>query len=152
MNTVETMETGDVGGELYRRYTLQSAGILLALWVVGYWPTLNLAPESGLQGMLVGGCLAWVASWVGTIPVHRSRHKSPLDSMSAVMGSIALRLVVAMVLALAAALSGVFDPAPLLLWVAIAHAGLLVADTSYGRAHNQIKSERQASQAASSNP
>ena len=95
--------------------------------------------------------MAWLASWIGTIPIHRSRHKSPLDSVSAVMGSIAIRLVVAMVLALAAALSGIFDPAPLLLWVAIAHAGLLVADASYGRAHNQAKAARQVSQATSSN-
>ncbi len=152
MSTVERTEAGDVGGKLYRRYALQSSGLLLALWVVGFLPTRHLAPEEGLQGMFIGGCLAWLASWVGTVPIHRSRHKSHLDSMSAVMGSIALRLVVAMVLALAAALSGFLDPAPLLLWVAIAHAGLLVADASYGRAHNLVKTERQASQGTSSNP
>lgn len=90
--------------------------------------------------MIGGGCLAWVASWVGTLPVHWARHKSALESMSALMGSIALRLVVAMILALAAALSGFFEAAPVLLWIAICHAGLLVADTSYGRAHMRIKS------------
>lgn len=125
---------------LYRRYAVHSFAIMLFLWVVGYWPTRHLAPGSGMIGMAVGGGLAWLASWIGTLPIHGTRHKPVTDSVSAIMGAVALRSVVATVFGLAAALSGLFDPTPLLLWLGIAHAGLLVADTAFGRAHIQAKS------------
>jgi uncharacterized membrane protein len=123
----------------YRRYAVQSTLTVLALWVLGYWPTVRLAPDGGVVGMLVGTAVSLLASWVGTLPVYLSRHKPSLDSVSAAMGAIAVRLAVAMILALATALSGFFRPAPLLIWIAVGHAALLVADTFFAQAHMQAK-------------
>lgn len=136
---IESEPIDDLSRVLYRRYAMQSAALLLGLGLIGYLPTQKLAPSSGVLGMIVGGGLAWLASWVGTIPIYLARKKSSLDSVSAIMGATALRLVVAMVLALAAALSGLFDPAPLLVWLGISHAGLLVADTAFARGFMRAK-------------
>lgn len=89
--------------------------------------------------MLVGTAIALVASWVGTLPVYMTRYRPPLDSISAAMGAIAVRLSVALVLSLVVALSGFFSLPPLLIWVAIAHAAFLVADTTFARALMQAK-------------
>lgn len=125
----------------YRRFAVHSTLTLLALWVLGYWPTIRLAPDGGVVGMVVGTGISLTASWVGTLPVYLSRHKPSLDSVSAAMGAIAVRLAVAMILALATALSGFFSPSPLLIWIAVGHAALLVADTVFAQAHMQAKTQ-----------
>lgn len=116
----------------FGRFLGYAAGILALLWVVGYFPTLRLAGEGGPVAMVAGSLLSLVGSVVGTIP-FAFRSRQPGDFVARAMGAIALRLSVLIALALAAALSGFFANAPLLIWVAISHAGLLVADTFFAR-------------------
>ena len=118
----------------FGRFVALAFGMLLALWVVGYLPTVRLAGEAGIPAMLVGGGISLVASLVGVVPLSLSRGREPAARIPAVMGSMALRIAVAVILALALALARVWPVEPLLVWVAIAHGGLLVADTRYAMA------------------
>lgn len=117
----------------FGRFLGYAAGILALLWVIGYFPTLRLAGESGPIAMVAGSFLSLVGSVVGTMPFVWFRDRQQGDFVARAMGAIALRLSVVIVLALAVALSGFFANAPLLIWVAISHAGLLVADTFFAR-------------------
>ena len=68
-----------------------------------------------------------------------TRGRAPVERVSAVLGSIALRLAVVMVLLVAVALIGGIlgsglDREPLFIWTALSHCGLLVADTLFARA------------------
>ncbi len=54
--------------------------------------------------------------------------------MPVAIGSIALRLTTVVALAAVTVLTGLFAIKPLLVWVAISHTGLLVADTVFARA------------------
>lgn len=83
--------------------------------------------------MVAGGLLSLAGSLAGTLPFVWFRSHAPTELVPKILGGIALRLSVVISLALAAALSGLFAHAPLLIWVAISHAGLLAADTFYAR-------------------
>lgn len=142
MNEADEQRIDALSAVFYRRFAVHSAATLLVLWGLGFWPTMRWAPSGGITGMLVGTAIAWVASWVGTLPLYMTRYRPPLDSVSAAMGAIAVRLAVALVLSLVVALSGFFSLPPLLIWVAIAHAAFLVADTTFARALMQAKNTK----------
>jgi hypothetical protein len=63
------------------------------------------------------------------VPVFLSADPSGRGSVNVVLGSTALRLAVVVVLAVAAALSGLVDRAALLIWVGICYLLLLVPDS-----------------------
>ena len=116
----------------FARFLALALGMLALLLVLGYWPTRRFG-EPAVLAMLAGSAVSLVASLVGAVPVVLT-HGVPLpQSMPAVMGSIALRLAVVLALGLAVALSGWLPKAPFLIWLAISHAGLLVADTTFAR-------------------
>lgn len=122
-------------GMSFARFAFFAVGTLVILWGIGYLPTVNLAGEAGVPAMLVGGAVALVASLVGAMPVILSRGREPQYMVTAAMGATATRVGVAIVLALALALSRIWAVEPLLLWVAISHAGLLVVDTAFAKSH-----------------
>lgn len=126
----------------FGRFVALAVGTLVVLWGLGYMPTLRLAGDSGIPAMLVGGAVGLVASLVGTVPILLARGKDPSSKVPAVMGAIAMRVGVAIVLALSLALSRVWAVEPLLIWVAIAHAGLLIADTTYAKSHMNVTAAR----------
>lgn len=116
------------------KFLALAVGVVVVLWAVGFLPTRRLAGEGGFPAMLVGGMLAFAASAVGTLPLVFKRGRPPVDKVGAVLGSIALRLGVVLVLSVAAVLSGLLDTKPFLAWVIVSHLGLLVADTLFARA------------------
>ncbi len=115
------------------RFAVLAFGILLLLWAVGGYPTWRLGGEAALPAMVVGGLLAYIASLVGVVPLVLKRGKAPVEKIPAAMGAMALRVAVVVVLAVAVVLLSGLDKNPLLLWVAISHFGLLVADTLFAR-------------------
>ncbi len=70
---------------------------------------------------------------VGNVPVREMPVANALarDAVSIVLAALGLRLMVVLVLATSAAMSGWFAPPPLLLWVVIGHIGLLIVDTRH---------------------
>ena len=124
----------------YASFLKLAAAILIGLLVLGYLPTARSAGEDGIPAMVAGNAVSLVASVVGTLPFLLSHSRTAVEIMPAIMGSIALRLTVAILLTAAVVWSGVVATRPLLVWVAISHAGLLVADTLYARGQVQSKS------------
>jgi hypothetical protein len=99
--------------------------------LVGYRPTMRLGGHGAVYGMLAGCGISFAASMLGAIPLVATRRESSTTVLQAVLMSTLVRFLVVMMLALAAALSGWFERAPLLIWVAVSYLLLLVADTLY---------------------
>ena len=75
------------------------------------------------------GCAAsFAASLAGTLPILAVWGKPPLDAHPGILGSIAARLTVALVLGAGLALFTELDPVTLLISLAASHAALLGAD------------------------
>ncbi len=119
--------------ERYPRFLTTSAGILAALFAAGYLPTARLAGEEGIMAMATGGGTSLVGSLAGTVPLVMSRSRTPIEAMPVLIGSIALRMVVVVALAALVAWAAPVATKPFLVWVAVSHAGLLVADTIFAR-------------------
>ena len=118
---------------------IRASGMQLLVFVagVGYVPTKRLAGSDGTLAMAVGCVISLVASAMGAVPVVLARRHVGTDSqaggrrVTAVMMSMAVRFLVVLILAVAAALSGLFVTAPLLVWLAISYLALLAADTMF---------------------
>ena len=83
---------------------------------------------------MVAGCVvSLVGSVAGTLPLLLSRGRSQIEAVPVVLGSIALRLTVVVLLAAAVALLSPVAIEPFLIWVGISHVSLLVVDTLYAR-------------------
>ena len=117
----------------FQRFALLAAGIVAALWVLGYLPTRRYG-EAAVVAMFVAGLLSLVASLVGTLPFVLMRGRPAVDKVSAALGAIALRLAVVLTLAMAVILSGLVAKKALLIWVVVSHFGLLIADTIFALA------------------
>ena len=125
----------------YPGFLKLAAAILIGLLAVGYLPTVNSAGDEGVSAMFTGSGVSLLASVAGTLPLLLSQARTPVEMMPAVMGSIALRLVAVVALAAAVVWSGTLATRPFLVWVAISHVGLLVADTLYARGRVRSVSE-----------
>ncbi len=103
--------------------------VTAALMALGYGPTRRLAGDEAVPAMLAGCAISFFASLVGTAPVLRARNEPHVAAWSAAMIAMAVRMGIALMLGVALALAGAFPAKPLLLWVVISHAVLLVPDT-----------------------
>jgi hypothetical protein len=98
---------------------------VLALGAAGWLPTRRLA-GTGALGAGAAGCgisllSAAMAGWlIVAMPAD-----SPQARMQRAFLAMGIRVVAVLVLGVAAALSGMFQRAPLLIWLVIAYAGLL---------------------------
>ncbi len=136
----QTREVDRPGAPLhYPEFLKLAAGILIGLLALGYLPTLRSAGEEGVSAMVAGSGMSLVGSVAGTMPLLLSSSRTSVEIMPALMGSIVVRILAVLALTAAVAWSGMFAIRPLLVWVAISHAALLVADTRYARA--QVRSK-----------
>lgn len=104
---------------------------MVALAVLGFLPTRNLAGDPGLVAMAAALLAGLAASIAGTLPIWWSRHQHPSRSIPNQLGAMALRLLVVVLLGIAFALSGLVHVPTFLIWLAIGHSGLLIADTVF---------------------
>ena len=72
--------------------------------------------------------------FVGTVPFVLTRGRPAIDKVPAALGAMALRLAVVLILAVAVVLTGLVAKKALLIWVAVSHFGLLIADTLFASA------------------
>ena len=125
------------GGGDFARFLILAGAVVVFLAVVGYVPTKRLAGADGTLAMAVGCIISLFASAMGAVPVVMARRHVGTDSqaagrrVTAVMMSMAVRFLVVLMLGVAAALSGLFVTAPLLVWLAISYLALLAADTVF---------------------
>lgn len=98
---------------------------MLVLGAIGWLPTRRLG-GAGALGAAAAGCgisllSAAMAGWF----IVSVAADSPQARMQRAFLAMGIRVVVVLVLGVAAALSGVFQRAPLLIWLVIAYVGLL---------------------------
>lgn len=127
----------------YLRFLALAAAAAGLVGAVGYLPTDNLAGAAGVTAMVVALVLTWVASACGGMPVLLAEGAAATPAVGteprlpvrlpvvAALGSMLIRLVAVVGLALAAVLSGQVAKTPLLLWTAIGYLALLGVDTWY---------------------
>lgn len=129
--------TGAAGG--YLRFLAWAVAVTAAVALLGWLPTRRLGGDGAVSAMLAGCVVSVVASAVGAVPVALSRGTAAAVRMKALLMAMGLRFGVVAVLALATVLSGLFDRAPLLIWVAVSYAAQLVVDTRYALAKDDLE-------------
>ncbi|MEM8930287.1 MAG: hypothetical protein AAGE94_03895 [Acidobacteriota bacterium] len=128
---------------LLDRFVVTALGTASLLAAIGWVPTRRLAGEDGPTAMILALVVALASSGLGTLPVWAVRNKQPRDTVPAQLGAMALRLVALLILAAAVALLARPALQPFLLWLVLAHAALLVADTFFARGIIQASVERE---------
>ena len=116
----------------YLRFSGWALAAATGAALLGYLPTLRLGGEGALPAMIAGCAVGFLASLAGGVPVALARRSpQPAVRSQALMASMAVRFGVVLALGLAAALSGLFERGPLLVWIAVSYMALLVVDTWY---------------------
>ena len=116
-----------------RRYLVCVIWILsvtAAVLLIGYLPTRSLGGREAVKAMFAGCSVSLVASVLGGLPIALAPEGGK-SGLQAILASTALRFLVVLVLALAAALSGAFEPVPLLTWMGLSYVACLVVDTRF---------------------
>ena len=131
--------TGSAGG--YLRFLAWAAGVAVGLALVGWIPTQRLGGDGAVRAMLAGCAVSLAASAVGGVPIAFARRpgSAPAARTQALLMAMGLRFGLVAILGLAAVLSGLFDRAPLLLWVAVSYAAQLMVDTRYALANDDVE-------------
>ena len=78
--------------------------------------------------MLAGCGVSFLASLTGAVPVVRAERGHSAQSITTFMGSMLLRLTAAVLFTVVAALQGIFELKPLILWVGISYLAFLPID------------------------
>jgi len=111
--------------------------VVVCLMAVGYVPTRRLAGDEGLVAMAAGCGISLVASVIGAIPLvvrlgqAEGGKVDPAARVTAILMSMAVRLFVVLIVGVAAALSGLFPKAPLLVWMCVSYLTLLFVDVAF---------------------
>lgn len=129
-------ETRSAVGD-FARFLILAGAVVVFVAGVGYVPTKRLAGSDGTLAMAVGCGISLIASAMGAVPVVLARRQMGTDSqaagrrVTAVMMSMAVRFFAVLIMGVAAALSGMFVTAPLLVWLGISYVVLLTVDTVF---------------------
>ena len=112
-------------GRRYARFLGQSIAIVLGLGALGFVPTRRLAGEHSLPAMAVGCVISLAAAALAGWLLVAVEAATPEARMQRAAMAMVVRLAVAVVLGLAAALSGELAQMPLLFWLATTYVVLL---------------------------
>lgn len=116
----------------YLRFSGWALAAATAAALLGYLPTLRLGGRGAIPAMIAGCAVGFLASLAGGVPVALGRRSpQPMVRSQAATAAMAVRFGVVLALGLAAALSGLFERGPLLVWIAVSYLALLVVDTWY---------------------
>ena len=109
----------------YARFLGMAVAIVIGLCTVGWLPTQRLAGPRAPAAMVAGCTISLLSAGVAGYLLTAVRADTPQVRMRRGFLAMIVRLVVAVVLGLAAALSGEFATSPLLFWLAMAYIALL---------------------------
>jgi len=106
-----------------------SVGSVAAILALGFWPTAALAGPRGIDAMLAGCGVSLAASFAGAIPVAAAWTGKYAKPATAILASTAVRMLVAMFLALTLIVAGWFERTVLALWIGLSYLLMLAVDT-----------------------
>jgi hypothetical protein len=120
-----TTGTSSAGIGRYARFLGLAVAIVLGLCAVGFVPTRRLAGTEAVWAMVAGCAISLVSAALAGGLLIAVGAATPEARMQRSFLAMMIRLVVVIVLGVAAALSGEFARAPLLFWMATAYVALL---------------------------
>jgi hypothetical protein len=109
----------------YARFLGLAVAIVAALGAVGWQPTRRLAGPEAVAAMIAGCAISLLSAALAGLLLVTVSGDTPDARMKRSFLAMVVRLAVAAVLGIAAALSGVFARQPLLFWIATAYVALL---------------------------
>ena len=113
------------------RFLLEAMVLTGLLIAIGWVPTQRVAGSEAIRGLLAGCGVSLAASVLSAIPAAFQAGKIERNAIGWMTAGMALRMVLALAGGLALAKSGWLAPGPLLVWLAISYAALLVVDTRF---------------------
>ncbi len=114
----------------FARFALLVVAMSALLGVVGYFPTRSFSAEGAVPAMISALVVAALGSIIGAVPILLADWQGSARPQ-VVMVSMFVRLVAVVLLAAFVALTLGLEPAPFLIWLALAYLLLLVVDTRY---------------------
>jgi hypothetical protein len=120
-----TTATSSAGIRRYAWFLGLAFAIVLGLCAIGLLPTRRLAGAEGVSAMLAGCAISLVSAALAGGLLIAVGAETPEALMQRSFLAMIVRLVVVIVLGIAAALSGEFARVPLLFWMAAAYVALL---------------------------
>lgn len=96
---------------------------------VGYYPTVRLAGADASLSLLAGCLIGLTANLFGLVVLRLIGLRKGPQRMTATLSAMGVRFTVVLGLGVAAAVTGWFQPAPLLIWVATSHVLALLVET-----------------------
>ena len=109
----------------YARFLGMAVAIVAGLCTVGWLPTQRLAGPQAPAAMVAGCTVSLLSAGLAGYLLTVVGSDTPQGRMRRSFLAMIVRLVVVLVLGLAAALSGEFATSPLLFWLAMAYIALL---------------------------
>jgi hypothetical protein len=112
-------------GERYARFLGVAVAIVVGLCAIGWLPTARLAGAGAVAAMVAGCAISLVSAALAGWLLIVTSVDTPEARMQRGFLAMVVRLVVVVVLGLAAALSGEVARQPLLFWIGTAYVALL---------------------------
>lgn len=109
----------------YARFMGMAVAVVIGVCALGWLPTERLAGPRAPAAMVAGCTISLLSAACAGYLLVAVQAESPQVHMRRGFLAMIVRLVVALVLGLAAALSGEFATSPLLFWLAMAYLALL---------------------------
>jgi hypothetical protein len=109
----------------YLRFIALAFAIVVVLCAVGVVPTRHLSGASAVPAMLVGCAIGLISAALAGALLTMAAGDTPEARMQRSVLAMMVRLAVVVGLGIAAALSGQFERAPLLFWMATTYVALL---------------------------
>jgi hypothetical protein len=109
----------------YARFLALALAIVIGLCAIGWQPTRRLAGPQAVISMIAGCGISLLSAALAGLLLVVVHADTPQIRMQRGLLAMIVRVVVVLVLGVAAALSGEFARSPLLFWMATAYVALL---------------------------
>ncbi len=119
------------GAVRYRGFLGTVIAVSAALVALGYLPTARLGGPGAVGAMVAACAVSAFASAVSGLLLAQAGRVPRHQAVNLALGSLVVRLLLALMVGGAAAASGWLDTEPFLIWLAISYLALLVVDTGY---------------------
>ncbi|MFH0983729.1 MAG: hypothetical protein V2A79_19615 [Planctomycetota bacterium] len=115
----------------YLRLITVSLAVAVALFLLGYYPTLRIAGPSAIGAMVAGIGTSLAAGCIGSLPIGLAGADKADRAVSSILLATLLRFLVALTIAGSLLLSGWFNRAVLGLWIGLSYLAMLVVDATF---------------------
>ena len=109
----------------YARFLGLAVAVIIGLCAAGWVPTRRLAGPQAVSAMVAGCAISLLSAAVAGVLLIAVHGDTPQGRMQRAFLAMIVRLVVVLVLGVAATLTGEFARSPLLFWLATAYMALL---------------------------